>query len=95
MADGAYKEIKASLIRIEDKLGVHGEKLSAIDQHLRDLNSKTFKNCSDIDNLYKLNNERENFQERLIGSFNAYKYIGVLLGVLASAISLYSFFIKP
>jgi len=48
MADGAYKEIKEALIRIEDKLGNHGESLSAIDEHLKSLNGTVKSNCDDL-----------------------------------------------
>jgi hypothetical protein len=91
MADGAYHEIKLSLARIEEKLSKHGEKLSAIDQHLGALNGTVNHNCTDINELYRLSNIHENFNERLIGAFNAYKYIGMGLGILASAISIYAF----
>ena len=51
MADGAYKEIKASLIRIEDKLEEHGEKLSAIDEHLKNINGSIVRHEEEIERL--------------------------------------------
>ena len=86
MADGAYKEIKSSLIRIEDKLGVHGEKLSAIDQHLIDLNGKVVVHTADINQLYKCQNEIENHmkvqQGRIEGMGWSFK---LLVGLITTA----------
>ncbi len=86
MADGAYHEIRASLVRIEDKLGVHGEKLSAIDQHLTNLNSKVAANCSDINQLYSKHNEVENSikvqQGRIEGMGWSFK---LLIGLITTA----------
>jgi hypothetical protein len=63
MADGAYHEIKASLLRIEDKLEKHGTSLSAIDQHLLNLNGAIVRHEKDIGNLCientKIRDERE------------------------------------
>ena len=75
MADGAYKEIKASLNRIEDKLGLHGEKLSAIDQHLITINGSVCYNRGDIDKLFILHNDNEN---------TLWKWKGVIVGVVAA-----------
>lgn len=95
MADGAYREIRKALDEQTKLLVGHGEQLVRIEEQVKFTNGKVTKNCGDIDALFKLNNDRENFQERLMGGFNAYKYLGVLLGTLATVISIYSFFIKP
>jgi len=98
MADGAYREIKKALDRIEGKtdnqtvkLTEHGERLVRIETKQDATNGKVSKSCEDINQLYKLNNERENFQERLIGSFASLKYLVILLGAIATLISIYSF----
>lgn len=63
MADGTYREIKASLLRIEERLENHGNSLSAIDQHLTNLNGAIIRHENDIGKLctenVKIREERE------------------------------------
>ena len=94
----ADREIKESLIRIEDKLSVHGEKLSAIDQHLTNLNSKVAANCSDINQLYSKHNEVENSikvqQGRIEGMGWSFKLLVGLITTATGVIAIVAYMTK-
>lgn len=94
MADGAYREIKKALDRIEGKtddvskvIGEHTTELAVIKQQVLVTNGTVKANCADIIDI-------KSNQDRFTGSLNSWKYMSVILGILLSVMTLFAY-LKP